>query len=269
MPSQPSSRVGYVPVNQVEEFSLDESPKLASEKLPPIVLFLCVLLTAINFLLLLLPNAGGVELPTYEDVQSLRRPSQFIGMDELYRKSHPTSGNLTNFPFLISQVDGGNSEYVFDTDPKRCMTKIGSISPNARQIRVTSTISTIFQFRILDFGLEQCELQLSLPNSTQSPEHTQYLSLTRTVNVLRLNAAVPLNERELSHRSKPRSIQSIGWVALMSGVLWSYEFSCRTDEILTFELTCEGLGPEECDVSWWQDRNVSPLGLVIIQHPSL
>lgn len=77
---------------------------------------------------------------TYQDIQALRRPSQFIRFDEIKRPSPPGHKEFNNYPILVTQVDSARKDKVFEDDVKRYMAPIGTISPRDRRVLVTDTV---------------------------------------------------------------------------------------------------------------------------------
>lgn len=79
---------------------------------------------------------------SWQDIQSLRRPSQFIGLDRDFLEHHPTSLNITNYPTLLAQVDRQDPDVIVNSESLREETRIGTIVPNRKRVRVTNTVST-------------------------------------------------------------------------------------------------------------------------------
>lgn len=106
------------------------------------------------------------------------------------------------------------------------------------------------QFRAFDWGMETCQLGLSLPsaNSATTPQPA--------LTVYRLNASHALDPRSLSYRTRPERTSKIADVELSEELShWQRNFTCATEEVLTFEFACSGLSlPELCRFDWWQDK---------------
>ncbi|EGN92260.1 hypothetical protein SERLA73DRAFT_173018 [Serpula lacrymans var. lacrymans S7.3] len=125
------------------------------------------------------------------------------------------------------------------------MTPIGTISPEDRRVHITPTISTILQFRALDFGMEHCQLQVVLPTSVAS--------------------------NTLSYKTCPGFIGKIADIKVDYGLTWSHNFTCATDEVITFELACSSSKNPggECYVDWWQTKGQSNPAVFLTQHTSV
>ncbi|KAK7036790.1 hypothetical protein VNI00_011456 [Paramarasmius palmivorus] len=194
---------------------------------------------------------------TNENIHLLRRPSPFIGMDNITRPVPPVYREFVNFPQVIQQVDSEKPRFTFDDDPLRYMSSRGLVSPEERRVQVTDSVSTLFQFRTVDYGMEKCELHVHFPvnASTNSTSRPFLLSLHR------LDSSLPLNTRTLSYSTKPRVTSTLTEIRVTPGsgqvVDWWQQFDCKWDQLLTFELACyapDRLGGDSCWLEWWQER---------------
>ncbi|KAH7884135.1 hypothetical protein F5I97DRAFT_1898768, partial [Phlebopus sp. FC_14] len=114
-------------------------------------------------------------------------------------------------------------------------------------------MSTIVQFRAIDWGMETCELHVNLPESNHSGSLALY----------RINSTVPLDTFSLSYNTRPHRIARLGIIALGLGVVpWHRKFSCAMDEVLSFELAClpssESGGDSDCFMEWIQIKDALP-----------
>ncbi|KAJ7792080.1 hypothetical protein B0H13DRAFT_1675804 [Mycena leptocephala] len=128
------------------------------------------------------------------------------------------------------------------------MSPIGTIVPEERRVVVGPTISTIIQFRIIDWGMEDCELTLSLP----AMDHGTYMKSV-TVVLHRLNQTYPLDLTTLSYQSRPPHVSKVASIQLTQEVtVWQRRFRCTSDGVLTFELASSELNQADFLVEWWQ-----------------
>ncbi|KAE9386089.1 hypothetical protein BT96DRAFT_839793 [Gymnopus androsaceus JB14] len=191
-------------------------------------------------------------------MHTLRRPSHFIGFDQIRHATPPNPVQFLNFPILIAQVDRAEPPKVFPDDSRRYTSSIGTISPDDRQVRATKDISTIVQFMAIDYAMEICELRLQLDMASTSL--TVDPSLTPLVLTLnRLNATTSLDARSISFATRPPIQAKIADITIerKGGVEWSRKFPCSMHELLTFELGCSQSdfdNPEGCGIQWWQDK---------------
>ncbi|KAG2122840.1 hypothetical protein BD769DRAFT_1360151 [Suillus cothurnatus] len=164
--------------------------------------------------------------------------------DEIARPSPPTPREFTNFPMSVSLVDRSAPSHVFNDYLATRTTRSGTISPYDRKVHVTQTVSTIFQFRAIDWGMENCELHVALPP----------MDRPTTLTLYRLNATVPVDISTLSFNVLPPRVAKIDNIVPGKDSLdWHRKLSCAMDDVLVFELGCSEDEPSgSCDVEWWQ-----------------
>ncbi|KAF8987612.1 hypothetical protein BDQ17DRAFT_1258389 [Cyathus striatus] len=210
-------------------------------------------------------SSNGLYFPSYSsflptrgvisqwDIDRLRRPSQFIGLEDVYKKFNTThTRNFTNYPIVLAPIDSSKPFQTFGSDPKSRRTSIGTISQEKRQLHISDTISTVVQFRALDFGMENCELaiRMDLKNMNTSPAF-------HSLDLFTLEGKFPLRTHQLSYKNRPSRIQKIAEISeLKDGYNVLYKFHCNMDGLFTFELTCSQnmVEARSCDLEWWQDR---------------
>ncbi|KAH9478941.1 hypothetical protein JR316_0009404 [Psilocybe cubensis] len=185
---------------------------------------------------------------------NLKRPSPFIGLEKLRRPSPPEPRTLLNYPEVIAQIDAQYPKKVFDDDPKRYMSHTGYVSPEDRRVAISPSISTIVQFRAIDFGMEQCELKLMIPANTTASAGGSFL-----VSIHRLDQRQPIDTKSLSFSSSPRKLTTVANVKITPGVpvTWKETFHCAWDDVLTFEIECSdevGFESDSCSMEWWQNK---------------
>jgi hypothetical protein len=117
-------------------------------------------------------------------------------------------------------------------------------------------VHAIVQFRVRDFGMEQCQLHLNLPDLID-PDRSANRSLVTSreatfVDVWRLDSTRVIAAEALSFATRPVRRELI--VRSMPGgpgsALTSRRFPCPSDSLQTFEFTC--VAPT-CMLSFWQD----------------
>ncbi|KAF8067797.1 hypothetical protein FPV67DRAFT_1415931 [Lyophyllum atratum] len=186
-------------------------------------------------------------------IHTLRRPSQYIGFDTIPRPSPPIPRNLTNFPFAVAQIDSAEARKVFETETKRYLSLSGTVYPDDKKV-----ISTVVQFRAIDYGMEACDVHITLAPARASLGHVEAISLYR------LESATPLDLETLSHRTSPRRLGRIADIQAVLGseTHWHRKMSCSMEEVLTFELACPHDIPVGtiCDLEWWQTKEESTPG---------
>ncbi|KAJ7595764.1 hypothetical protein C8J56DRAFT_1115887 [Mycena floridula] len=164
--------------------------------------------------------------------------------------------SFINYPIVLSPIDKTQPLRIFNNDPKRHLVPIGTISPEDRQMKASETVSTVVQFRALDFGMEMCELQIVIPNMTLP---TYILPSVRIeLHTLRTGSK-QLHEDTLSWSTRPPREALLDFIDFQPGMIWKRRFSCASDKLFTFELSCPTGTDEQCELDWWQDQeNPSP-----------
>jgi len=116
-------------------------------------------------------------------------------------------------------------------------------------------MSTIIQFRAIDWGMEICELHIDFPESLGQEGHSGELALYR------IDSTIPLDTSSLSYNTRPRRIAKLGNVPI-GNVTWHRRLNCAMDEVLSFELGClplaESGGDSNCFAEWVQIKNALP-----------
>ncbi|KAI6119791.1 hypothetical protein EV401DRAFT_1475292 [Pisolithus croceorrhizus] len=212
---------------------------------------------------------------TRQEISKLRHPTQFIGLDRIHRHLSSDAKPFVNKPVLSARVDEASPDKsFFDVDQRTYRTPIGTVFPEHHRIRLTSTASTILQFRAIDYGMEACELRLTLPihhaghddsmGAVGEPSFT-IPELPIMLHLSQLDAPFLLDKETITHRTQPRTLRDIaGFTVTDLPTSFSYNFTCRMEDVFTFKLECRS---PECYVDWWQDSG-NP-GISLIQHPSI
>ncbi|KAI0258332.1 hypothetical protein BC834DRAFT_835798 [Gloeopeniophorella convolvens] len=259
----PSSASGdYKPINaslQLADADDDEGPPPT----PPtrgfrdlLLCFVCVFCTVINiYAALNTPSANGESVAatslrslSRKDISRLRRPSTFIGFDSIHRPSPPIPKQINTFPVILTQIDKTNPK-VFDDNTARYLSTNGTVAVEKRRI------STIMQFRAIDWGMEQCSLQLIVPPLADASIIPPGRSFT--LSLYRLNATHTIDGQSLSHSSRPSRVAKLADIHVASGEATNFQrnSSCMRDELMTFELACSrDTHDNDCMLQWWQDK---------------
>lgn len=236
------------------------------------LLLLCLIFTALNgcFAYLGLRSCQCTPSPSEmsrKDVNLLRRPSQYMYFDTIPRPEVPIAKNFTNFPIFTGSVDFENPNKVFEPNSVALsfMTHAGTIYPEDKRLRVTQSISTVIQFRAIDWGMEICEVHVRLPR-TESPIQ---------VSIFRLESNLPIDPMTLTYRTLPKRVSKLADITTetIRDTHWHRKLACATEEVLTFELACSSLmaDPSQCSLDWWQppeqlkERANDP-SVYIVQH---
>ncbi|KAJ7640760.1 hypothetical protein DFH06DRAFT_621630 [Mycena polygramma] len=192
------------------------------------------------------------------DLTNLRRPTQFMGLDKVNRTSRNEKISVLNFPFLVARVSQQTPHAVITGGPESHIMVHGL---ETRKIQISSTISTVIQFRTIDWMLEFCALRIRLPGTDNNLTDTA----SNHVEVYRINATSPLDINSLALISLPQQKEKLAALRMggNDGFDWSYRFGCAMDTLQTFILTG---GDSQTEVEWWQDKQVEIPSIHIIQQ---
>ncbi|KAJ6490182.1 hypothetical protein DFH09DRAFT_865623, partial [Mycena vulgaris] len=159
------------------------------------------------------------------------------------------------FPLVLAQIDSSEPNRVHSPLPG-VFTSIGTIYPEVGQVVVSNSISTIVQFRALDFGMEACELRIEIPTNASMVSANRTLTLSSSsLEIFAVDYNKRLHADTLSYASRPTRGNKIADVVLGYGAQWTHHFSCRMDDMFAFELTCPLLDDGTiCGVRWEQDK---------------
>lgn len=122
-------------------------------------------------------------------------------------------------------------------------TRSSSVSDNIQQT------STITQFFIMDYGMENCSIILSIPTSSSSDSELSSLHIgnggNAELDVWSLDWDRKLDYRRLSWNTKPRRVQHMGILYMAYGQSQQQlpGFQCSSGTYETIEVSCRG-----CDV---------------------
>ncbi|KAJ6569447.1 hypothetical protein B0H19DRAFT_695083 [Mycena capillaripes] len=206
---------------------------------------------------------------------SLEFVSPYIGLDFAIHHDTLPLPPIVNFPVLLAQVEAARPSQV-RLDTHRWNSSFGMIYPADRTFNVASGISTIAQFRAIDWGMEKCSLDVVLPEVT---EMTDFMNFSMsgstgdsdwvTVEVWRVSSpeiTVAIDPQTLSWETKPPRKLLVGYWGLKPGVrMQSETFECSSNSLHTFEFLC--LDPK-CHLQFQQDPNDSQIGFYITQRQS-
>ncbi|EIM87746.1 uncharacterized protein STEHIDRAFT_145994 [Stereum hirsutum FP-91666 SS1] len=208
--------------------------------------FVCVVCAAINLVLaVLFPTVhlhspswskGVAETERYglqpmrpfnmKDLSSLKRPSHFIGFEQIDRQaiaSLSSSGavqaekkhQFDNYPIVVAQVDSarGREDESMGVFTRRRMVRVGVVEGTEKWVFVNKTVSTIFQFRAFDYGMEQCDLRISIPALPLSSSSYSSSSSSNPdsfpLSIYRLDAPSELDPYALTQRTRPSRIAKL------------------------------------------------------------
>lgn len=123
------------------------SPKETTATYQYIILWLCIASTVVNVVALVISRQSSDyrTSPALDKkyINTLRRPSQYIGFDTISRPSPPSPRNFTNYPILSAQIDGAQPHKVFESDLRRFMALSGTVYPDDKKMVIAGQVRII------------------------------------------------------------------------------------------------------------------------------
>jgi len=85
------------------------------------------------------PSTHGL---TRKDIDKLRRPSQFIGLDKIHRNATPAAEvkSFVNFPMVMAHIDASRPRQIVTEPRKGVMTSIGTVYPELSDMVVSPSV---------------------------------------------------------------------------------------------------------------------------------
>ncbi|KAI0815994.1 hypothetical protein BC628DRAFT_1334874, partial [Trametes gibbosa] len=218
-----------------------------------------VALTTILSILLFF-NALWNRDPSSEKAASLAvRPNPYLYLDKVLHKTTQTFPPVVNFPQVVLHFSAEDPQRRTWPESHRSRpTVFGTVYPDDRRILVSKSVSTIAQFRNLDYAMENCVVHLSLPVETDTFQPNTSLAKTSAVDIWVLEDSEELAQdiRGTAVARAPRR-QSLLRLATLpfsaSGSHQSPAFRCPSGKYTTLEIACSNAS-SECHVDFWQDR---------------
>lgn len=266
--------------NNLNDF-VNENSETKKSKFSVVLVAIAIVLSVTN--LTFFVGRASSKASTSSDLD-LEFASAYIGLDKL-RGFDAATFNYTieNMPLVVGSVDRDHPNALRPDETPHWWTFQGTVVPDRRHILVTETISTIVQFRALDFGLETCQLTITLPtyaslvNSTVESENNKprtysFSAPSVPVHVWALESATPggreleLDLSQLTFANRPSRKTYLGVIdAREGGKATADTFACKSASLHTLELSCE---ISECLLDFWADAIEPRMALFIKQSSS-
>jgi len=223
-------------------------------------ILVCLFCTGIN--IYAFNAAGKPQIRRYYDFGKLKRPSQFVGLDRMQLPDQAPEPILI-YPNHIGMINRVEPSRAYSDDPVRWAELGGLVPPADRQFRVTSEVSTVVEFRAIDFKMEQCELTVATPPASAT---NVTLGLgSNTVDIWKMAADFPLNGKVLTWNTRPARQSKVGTIVITHGMNYTHRFPCPSDTLHVFEFSAGG---DATFVEWVQDHTKPIPGVVMYEHAS-
>ncbi|KAK0466164.1 uncharacterized protein EV420DRAFT_1636761 [Desarmillaria tabescens] len=220
-----------------------------------------------NITILWIYSARG-STPIPRLLHDLPRPNPYIGLERAtLNPLSPEPRPIINFPILAAQVNSEEVNKVYFDVPS-LKTPYGTVYPRETNFTVSSGVSMILQFRVMDFGMERCTLMGAIPSAADLERSAKSVPVVSS-EAAKLEAwflddnDVQLNAETLSYSNRPRRKALAGvWGATMDQrVQISDTFECPSRSLLTVEFVCT---EPECYLHFKQDEDEPTMGPLYI-----
>ncbi|KAK0499157.1 hypothetical protein EDD18DRAFT_1283116 [Armillaria luteobubalina] len=193
----------YIPLLQLDILSRDMEAGKRNEiwdriiYWSTIIILVCSLLdTGALFSLLLAPYWSEYSLNREIPFQST-----YSGLQEMYSRKHHGSSSyvhVLNLPRVMIQVDSSTPTIILPPWRDTYLSEYGTIQYHSRRLFISSTVSTIAQFHVVDFGMESCSVSLNIPVEMDVGSRNQTV-----INVWKVEEKGKLNAQSFSWNTKP------------------------------------------------------------------
>ncbi|KAJ7510320.1 hypothetical protein B0H11DRAFT_2216129 [Mycena galericulata] len=240
---------------QLKETASTTRSALRLENLVRVATIIIVCCTVIDMLLLLylqvrIQHHSAEQMAAEAEPTDLEIRSPYVNLAELYSQTPLQSSKhdpIVNHARAFVQISS--------TEPNRIFPPYGLMRPVAdgmvpeyqRHLLVTPTISTIAQFRVADFGMENCSLSITVP----SPHDTDdtITDEPATLDIWSLPVTKKLDMQTLSWATRPTGGTFFGSLPVSFGETHRLPgFHCHSGTYHTFEFKLSTCSKPGCKI---------------------
>ncbi|KAF4573429.1 hypothetical protein EYR36_007944 [Pleurotus pulmonarius] len=201
-----------------------------------------------------------------------RRPSTYMNLDKLpTNDSQPFFHPIHSFAHVLLQIDTSDPQRKLHENFRKYNSPQGEIYPDDRYFLVSSSTSTIIQLRNLDFRMEKCVLDPTIPSHDDTSPDSGFdpsvrVDASSSVDVWMLDNTQELSRDTQWTHAPPRKT-FFGSISLHGEGSRRIEFFCPSVSFSTFEFACSSSTPN-CHVEFWQRKSDPPNGIYMVQYDS-
>jgi len=184
--------------------------------------------------------------------EPLETLSTYMNLDELYATKIYTTRHLPiiNLPRNYFQVSSIHPQAHFPYWTSMNLTTDGNITLAEYHFVVTPEVSTVGQFRAIDYGMENCSLRFKTPQKNSTTVNINIGGGNAMLDIWQLSMNKPLTGT-VSWDSKPPRNRLVSTTNLFYGTNTTlFTFRCVPGTFHTYEVACHGAS---CyvDGTWW------------------
>jgi len=203
----------------------------------------------------------------YVDLGTLRRPSQFIGLDRV-QNLPPVPPPTLIYPNQIVMINQADPTHVYKEDPERVKQLSPLTAPEVRTFRINRDFSSLVEFVSIDYKMERCELSLTTAHKGAAlHEHSNYNATFGTgkniIDIWQVATPLPIDAGTMSYNTRPAREAKIDTIDIGYGTNFTYGFHCLPDALYAFEFSAANDGTF---VEWQQDHFSPTPGVVMNQR---
>ncbi|TFK40270.1 hypothetical protein BDQ12DRAFT_734275 [Crucibulum laeve] len=201
----------------------------------------------------------------------LRRPNQYVNLDRVFKNgSHTTPfPPIMHFPSVVLQIQTKDSKRRIHEEERGWRSVLGTVYPDDRHIIVSPETSTVVQLRHIDYGMEHCILNVSVPKPAKNRDPAIRMTLPSVVDIWGLDTELELSPHILWDYAPPRRTLLGSLTVSLDKEASLPEFFCRSGEFSTLEFACPPASSENCYVDFWQNKESPYGGIYMTQFDSL
>ncbi|KAH9932590.1 uncharacterized protein B0H18DRAFT_986385 [Fomitopsis serialis] len=141
----------------------------------------------------------------------------------------PTHDPIENVPRVAALVNSEEPVKVYPLDEHRWLSAYGTVTPLNRHLRVSATMHTILQFRVMDYGMER-------PVS---------------LDLCAVDVSHQIDPLTLSWSTRPPCRSVVGTLHGSGGEeVRLPEFSCKWGSLYTYEVSCAAIRLRAMNGTW-------------------
>jgi len=191
----------------------------------------------------------------------------YAGIDELAKAvnhSYEETLSILNHPRLMTQVSSADPGKAWPDIDQIYNPEMGTVSPDARRFHVEPTINTVAQFRVVDYGMENCHIHVNPGPILGNPSRWGWPA--PRITVWRLTGDEKLEAKALSWKTKPaRSHVLAHWELNTDQAVTTPSFNCAWGTHPTFEFEVETPGV----VDFLDNPREDSPSVILVQRSSL